>query len=253
MKYLLSILLLFSLSFCLAQNEDFDKIHKKDLTILEGKILKVTSTPIEFDPKGDIPFLIIERKDVNGLTYKNGTKVIFEEHQNTSGNNNTSLKNSYSHSPSQETPLSYKISTFSASKDQKMLYRHDEYVTKKIRIPTGDNTSTYNVKANIKFDVHRPFVGGRHVKFSDIDVHFTVQELNGNVIIEKNFVEKGPIQGKFGSWREDDRKTTDFNLENFRLGDTIFKSKLKIEFLYNVPSTRGQFESHGLLVFGKED
>lgn len=46
-----------------------DKVHKIDGTILEGKVLRITETTIEFDPIGDTPFIPIPKLDVLKVVY----------------------------------------------------------------------------------------------------------------------------------------------------------------------------------------
>lgn len=74
------ILILGLLTFTnLLNAQSFDAIIKKDGTTIQGKVLKVTDEAIEFDPKGEVPFLIIKRTDVESILYSNGTLVKLSE------------------------------------------------------------------------------------------------------------------------------------------------------------------------------
>ena len=61
-----------------SQQPPYDKVIKKDKTAIEGKVLRVTATSIEIDPKGPIPFLIINRGEVQAIIYGDNTVVTFD-------------------------------------------------------------------------------------------------------------------------------------------------------------------------------
>ncbi len=54
-----------------------DEIYMKDQTVVNGAVLRVTDSSIEYDPDGDIPFLVIERDKVEKIVYDNGSVVNF--------------------------------------------------------------------------------------------------------------------------------------------------------------------------------
>ena len=54
-----------------------DKLIKKDQTVVEGIVLKVTDSAIEMDPVGRIPFVIILRESVDMIIYSDNTVVKF--------------------------------------------------------------------------------------------------------------------------------------------------------------------------------
>jgi hypothetical protein len=56
-----------------------DKIIKKDKSSVLGKILRVTSENVEIDPEGEIPFLLIKRKEISFLIYSDNTVVDMNE------------------------------------------------------------------------------------------------------------------------------------------------------------------------------
>jgi hypothetical protein len=63
----------------MAQEQELDKIVKLDGSVTEGKILRVSATGIEFDPDGEIPFMIIPRSEVMSIVYASGEVVIITE------------------------------------------------------------------------------------------------------------------------------------------------------------------------------
>jgi hypothetical protein len=81
-----TLLLIFTYCSLLAQQQVFDTIIKKDGTTIQGKILKVNEGNIEIDPKGQIPFLILNRSEVESLIYSDGTLVKLETTANKEGN-----------------------------------------------------------------------------------------------------------------------------------------------------------------------
>ena len=74
---ILFIILFFFPFIGFSQEETFDKVIKMDNSIIEGKVIRVTDINLEIDPKGDIPFLIIPRNEINILIYSNNTVVNF--------------------------------------------------------------------------------------------------------------------------------------------------------------------------------
>ena len=63
---------------CISKAQGLDSIFKKDGKIVIGKVLTVTSNSIEFDPAGEIPFIFIDRSEITGLKYSDGTVINFE-------------------------------------------------------------------------------------------------------------------------------------------------------------------------------
>jgi|GEM_PF-4543242 len=56
-------------------SQALDKIVTTDYKVIECKIIRVTDTNVEFDPKGDKPFQMIERRQVAKIIYADGTEV----------------------------------------------------------------------------------------------------------------------------------------------------------------------------------
>ncbi len=56
-----------------------DQIYLRDSKIINCKILQVTNTRVEYDPEGDIPFLAVNRDNVEKIVYDNGTAVKINE------------------------------------------------------------------------------------------------------------------------------------------------------------------------------
>lgn len=77
MKY--KTVLFFTLIITSASSVFADYIHLKNGTLLQGKVLKVTDSSIEYDPEGSIPFDTINRADVEKIVYDNGKSVIISE------------------------------------------------------------------------------------------------------------------------------------------------------------------------------
>ncbi|GEM_PF-2822721 len=70
------ILVLFTFASALSQDKGpYDKIVKKDKTVIECKILRVTEENIEIRPKGPKPFLLIPRSEVDLILYADNTVV----------------------------------------------------------------------------------------------------------------------------------------------------------------------------------
>lgn len=82
MKYTI-FFLLFCFQLIYGQSIN-DIIIKKDSSSIEGIVLKVTDKNIELDPIGDIPFIIIDRKEVKKIIYHDSTIVKFDDKKLTS-------------------------------------------------------------------------------------------------------------------------------------------------------------------------
>ena len=75
-----------------------DELVKNDGSKIKGKVLKVTESTIELDPDGDIPFVIVPRKNINKIIYNNGIIVDLKEareieQQNREQNNSLKAEN----------------------------------------------------------------------------------------------------------------------------------------------------------------
>lgn len=77
MRSLLIIFLLFSANLYSQETISYDKVYKNDKTLIEGKVLRITETQVEFDPKGEIPFILIPRSEVAVIIYSDNTVVNF--------------------------------------------------------------------------------------------------------------------------------------------------------------------------------
>lgn len=65
--------MLFSVSALMA-----DQIYLKDAEIRKGKIIRITDNNLEFDPEGDRPFDVVDKKNVIRIVYDNGAVTIFK-------------------------------------------------------------------------------------------------------------------------------------------------------------------------------
>lgn len=74
--FLFILILLVSNIYLIAQENA--KIYLLDNTVIEGEVLKVTSNNVEINPKGEKPFLLIARSDVNIIIYSDNTVVNFQ-------------------------------------------------------------------------------------------------------------------------------------------------------------------------------
>jgi len=77
MRYLFIIFLLLSANLYSQETISYDKVYKNDKTLIEGKVLRITETQVEFDPKGEIPFILIPRSEVAVIIYSDNTVVNF--------------------------------------------------------------------------------------------------------------------------------------------------------------------------------
>ncbi len=75
MRFIFIIFLLLSVNLYSQEAITYDKVYKTDKTMLEGKVLRITESQIEFDPKGEIPFILIPRTDVTVIIYADNTVV----------------------------------------------------------------------------------------------------------------------------------------------------------------------------------
>ena len=89
---LLFFLIFLSYERVFSQEQKYDIIIKNDKSTVLGKVLKVTDSQIEIDPKGDIPFLIINRGEVESIEYSDGTLVKFDQSPKTNVFNATKPK-----------------------------------------------------------------------------------------------------------------------------------------------------------------
>lgn len=98
-----------------AQDNQQHKVIKTDGTILSGKVLSVQPSTIEFDPAGDIPFIIVRRSEVKAIVYPDGTTVSFndEPQANTPGASSPSMASA--NTPAQAPAGQLTCETFSTS------------------------------------------------------------------------------------------------------------------------------------------
>ncbi len=56
-----------------------DEIYLKNGTVIKGRVLRVTTSALEYDPDGEIPFKIIDRDLLKKIVYSDGGEVVFEK------------------------------------------------------------------------------------------------------------------------------------------------------------------------------
>ena len=59
--------------------QKLDEIVKKDNSRIKGKIIDIKDEYIEFDPEGDIPFIIINKTNVSAIIYSDGRVEIMDK------------------------------------------------------------------------------------------------------------------------------------------------------------------------------
>ncbi|MDH5720760.1 MAG: hypothetical protein OEZ13_09120 [Spirochaetia bacterium] len=92
MKRLFKFILLFCISIAALTA---DEIHLKGEqgNIINGKILRISDTQIEYDPEGDIPFETISRNKVIKIIYDNNKTVYFDNDEKSNDSKEISEKN----------------------------------------------------------------------------------------------------------------------------------------------------------------
>jgi len=69
------------MTICITSALYADKLYLQSNITLEGKILRVNETTIEFDPVGDKPFEIIGRGEIRYIEYSDGTVINLEQYE----------------------------------------------------------------------------------------------------------------------------------------------------------------------------
>jgi DnaJ-class molecular chaperone len=75
------------------KGNSWDTIVKSDATTIKCKILKVTDDNIEYKPKGNKPFLMISRNDVESIIYSDGSVVLIKNQKKDNNTQEINLKN----------------------------------------------------------------------------------------------------------------------------------------------------------------
>ncbi|MFQ6093479.1 MAG: hypothetical protein ACE5OR_12550 [bacterium] len=67
---------IFSESVFLQEPSEYDRIFKKDGTMIPGVVLRITEEEVEIDPLGEISFLSVDRNDIQVIIYRDGKILV---------------------------------------------------------------------------------------------------------------------------------------------------------------------------------
>lgn len=76
-KSLLIIFLFLTVNLYSQADQSFDKVYKIDNTMIEGKILRITESLVEINPKGDISFISIPKNEITVIIYADNSVLNF--------------------------------------------------------------------------------------------------------------------------------------------------------------------------------